>query len=119
MVNPGVRLDPEGGDPEVGEPEGGDPERRDLERLAIGELRLEDLEREARARNGNQALPLREWVAVAEAWRIALALREARGNRTAAARALGIGRRTLYSKLEKLGLTPVWVIPGNGRSNAA
>jgi len=48
---------------------------------------------------------LRDWVECAEAWRIAKALREARGNRSAAARALGIGRRTLYSKLQRLGMT--------------
>ncbi len=80
----------------------------------IAELQLDELEREARAANGGRPLPLREWVALAEAWRIAQALRDARGNRTAAARALGIGRRTLYSKMEKLGLTPVWLVPGNG-----
>jgi DNA-binding NtrC family response regulator len=51
------------------------------------------------------ALPsLREFVDLAEAWRIHRALRECRGNRSAAARTLGIGRRTLYSKLEKLGI---------------
>lgn len=75
---------------------------------------LADLEQQARARNGGRPLPLRDWVALAEAWRIAHALREASGNRTAAARALGIGRRTLYSKLEKLGLAPVWLLSGNG-----
>ena len=80
---------------------------------------LRDLERQAHAHNGGRPLPLRDWVALAEAWRIAEALREARGNRTAAARALGIGRRTLYSKMEKLGLTPVWMVPDDGRSNAA
>lgn len=80
---------------------------------------LRDLEGEARARNGGRPLPLRDWVAMAEAWRIAEALREARGNRTAAARALGIGRRTLYSKMEKLGLAPVWMVRGDGRSDAA
>ncbi len=74
---------------------------------AIAELRLEDLERSGRHANGG-ALPLRDWVAMAEAWRIAQALRENRGNRSAAARALGIGRRTLYSKIERLGLSPVW-----------
>ena len=51
---------------------------------------------------------LRDWVELAEAWRIAHALRESRGNRSAAARALGIGRRTLYSKMEKLGIAPSW-----------
>jgi len=79
------------------------------------ELRLDDVglgELERRARNdvGQDALPLRDWVALAEAWRITQALREARGNRSAAARALGIGRRTLYSKMEKLGLEPTWSI---------
>jgi DNA-binding NtrC family response regulator len=80
----------------------------------LGDLSLQDLEREARARSGGKPLGLREWVGLAEAWRIAHALREARGNRTAAARALGIGRRTLYSKMEKLGLTPVWLVTENG-----
>jgi len=74
---------------------------------ASSELRLEDLERWARNDNGS-TLPLREWVALAEAWRIAKALREHRGNRSATARALGIGRRTLYTKMEKLGLEPAW-----------
>ena len=76
---------------------------------ALGELRLDDLERLARMANGS-SLNLRDWVALAEAWRIAQALRESRGNRSAAARALGIGRRTLYSKMEKLGLAPSWVL---------
>jgi DNA-binding NtrC family response regulator len=82
----------------------------------LGDLSLQDLEREARLRHGGRPLRLREWVGLAEAWRIAHALREARGNRTAAARALGIGRRTLYSKMEKLGLTPVWMVGENGRA---
>jgi hypothetical protein len=64
-------------------------------------------------------MPLRDWVALAEAWRIAEALREARGNRAAAARSLGIGRRTLYTKMERLGLTPVWMVRDDGRSRAA
>jgi DNA-binding NtrC family response regulator len=51
---------------------------------------------------------LREWLDRAEAWRITRALRDAGGNRSAAARALGIGRRTLYAKMEKLGIRPVW-----------
>ena len=71
------------------------------------ELALEDLERSARTENGS-TLPLRDWVALAEGWRIAQALREHRGNRSATARALGIGRRTLYTKMEKLGLEPRW-----------
>ena len=76
------------------------------ERAALADLRLEDLELRARSANGGRPLPLREWLALAEAWRIARALRETGGNRSAAARALGIGRRTLYSKLDKLGITP-------------
>jgi DNA-binding NtrC family response regulator len=72
------------------------------------ELRLEEIERRARGGNGGTALPLRDWLALAEAWRIALALRDARGNRSAAARSLGIGRRTLYTKIDKLGLVPAW-----------
>ena len=71
------------------------------------ELELADLERFARSNHGS-TLPLRDWVALAEAWRIARALREHRGNRSATARALGIGRRTLYTKMEKLGLEPSW-----------
>jgi DNA-binding NtrC family response regulator len=71
------------------------------------ELRLSELEAWARRRHGC-ALSLRDWVALAEAWRIAQALREHRGNRSATARALGIGRRTLYTKMEKLGLVPTW-----------
>jgi DNA-binding NtrC family response regulator len=85
---------------------------------AIAELRLEDLEARARQANGGNALPLRDWVALAEAWRIAQALRETRGNRSAAARALGIGRRTLYSKMEKLGLEPVWMVGPSGANGS-
>ena len=71
---------------------------------------LDELERRARSGNGCNPLPLRDWIALAEAWRITQALRETRGNRSAAARTLGIGRRTLYSKMEKLGLEPRWDI---------
>jgi DNA-binding NtrC family response regulator len=59
-------------------------------------------------------LALRDFLALAEAWRIARALRDHRGNRSAAARALGIGRRTLYTKMEKLGLVPTWTLNGLG-----
>ena len=51
---------------------------------------------------------LRDWVDIAEAWYITRALQLCRGNRSAAARALGIGRRTLYAKMEKLGIQPTW-----------
>jgi len=74
------------------------------------DLQLRDLERQARERNGGRPILLRDWVELAEAWRIAQALRETRGNRSAAARRLGIGRRTLYTKMERLGFTPVWLV---------
>jgi DNA-binding NtrC family response regulator len=56
---------------------------------------------------------LRAWLDLAEAWKIARALRDCRGNRSAAARSLGIGRRTLYAKMEKLDIAPTWVILGD------
>lgn len=62
------------------------------------------------ARNGGSAPALREWVDLAEAWRIVHALRRARGNRSEAARQLGIGRRTLYTKMEKLGIEPSFTL---------
>ena len=77
-------------------------ETEGLEALFDGLLR-----RSARERGGKKP-GLRDWVDLAEAWRIAHALREYRGNRSAAARALGIGRRTLYSKMEKLDIAPSW-----------
>jgi DNA-binding NtrC family response regulator len=61
---------------------------------------------DAAAEKRGGAPTLTEWVDLAEGWRIVRALREARGNRAAAARALGIGRRTLYTKMEKLGIAP-------------
>jgi len=61
---------------------------------------------EVAAERRGAAPSLTEWVDLAEGWRIVRALREARGNRAAAARALGIGRRTLYTKMGKLGITP-------------
>ncbi len=48
-------------------------------------------------------LSLRAWRDLAEAYWIRRALQQSRGNRSAAARALRIGRRTLYSKMERLG----------------
>jgi DNA-binding NtrC family response regulator len=86
--------------------------------LAVGELRLAELEARARYANGGEPLALKDWVALAEAWHIAGALRACHGNRSAAARTLGIGRRTLYAKMEKLSLAPVWAVPArsNGRA---
>jgi DNA-binding NtrC family response regulator len=67
---------------------------------------------EASGREGATDLPpLREWVDLAEAWRIVQALERCRGNRSAAARALGIGRRTLSTKMEKLGISEAWYSP--------
>jgi DNA-binding NtrC family response regulator len=88
------------------EPEDATMSERENERPV--DALLEGLYRNAVEREGARGLRLREWVERAEAWRIAQVLRECRGNRTAAARALGIGRRTLYSKLERLGLEPRW-----------
>jgi len=59
-------------------------------------------------RDGEGPATLRAWLDLAEAWRITQALRSCKGNRSAAARMLGIGRRTLYSKMEKLGIVPTW-----------
>ena len=49
-------------------------------------------------------ISLKDWRDLAEAWLIAWTLTSCHGNRSAAARKLGIGRRTLYAKMEKLGL---------------
>jgi DNA-binding NtrC family response regulator len=70
----------------------------------VAEIGLDEIARSA------EGLPLRDFLAIAEAWRIARALRDNRGNRSAAARSLGIGRRTLYTKMEKLGLVPTWTL---------
>ena len=56
----------------------------------------------------NVPVSLKDWRDIAEAWRISQALRSCAGNRSAAARELGIGRRTLYAKMEKLGIEPRW-----------
>jgi DNA-binding NtrC family response regulator len=72
---------------------------------------------ERAAQRGGETPSLRDWVDLAEAWRITHALRACRGNRSAAARALGIGRRTLYSKMEKLRIAPTFsVFGGDGPS---
>ncbi len=55
-----------------------------------------------------QSKSLRAWVDLAETYRIIQALRECGGNRSAAARILGIGRRTLYAKMDKLGISASW-----------
>lgn len=60
--------------------------------------------------SGDQPQTLRAWTDLAEAYRITQALRECSGNRSAAARLLGIGRRTLYAKMDKLGIMATWRI---------
>ena len=70
--------------------------------------RLARLFEEIAARGAAGGASLRDWLDAAEAWRIREALAAARGNRSAAARALGIGRRTLYAKIEKHGIRPFW-----------
>jgi DNA-binding NtrC family response regulator len=60
----------------------------------------------------DEPLDLRLWLEQAEAWYIARTLRALKGNRSAAARALGIGRRTLYAKMQKLGIEASWSPPG-------
>lgn len=65
---------------------------------------------EGLATEGRNPESLRAWLDLAEAWRITQALRECKGNRSAAARLLGIGRRTLYAKMDKLGITPSWQV---------
>jgi len=57
---------------------------------------------------GERPLKLQTWLEIAETWCITHALQECRGNRSAAARALGIGRRTLYAKMARLGIRPSW-----------
>jgi DNA-binding NtrC family response regulator len=57
---------------------------------------------------GDRAPTLKAWLDLAEAYRITEALRECNGNRSAAARLLGIGRRTLYAKMDKLNITATW-----------
>jgi DNA-binding NtrC family response regulator len=78
------------------------------------------VELERRLGSGSRRLTLRRWMDCAESWRILEALRECRGNRSAAARALGIGRRTLYTKMDKLGIQPTWgAAPAAPRRNGA
>jgi DNA-binding NtrC family response regulator len=76
---------------------------------AIGS-EFEQFVRQLCGRQSYEPSSLRAWLDLAEAWKITRTLRECRGNRSAAARALGIGRRTLYAKMEKLEITPSWKV---------
>ncbi|MBW2240987.1 MAG: hypothetical protein JRH01_03295 [Deltaproteobacteria bacterium] len=77
---------------------------------------LPDLERlfqnffEQTSEHGGAPPALRQWTDLAEAWRILHALRQTKGNRSEAARQLGIGRRTLYTKMDKLGIEPTFSV---------
>ena len=82
------------------------PEVREAEARAALERFFEEFLRLGALEQGGNEPGLRDWVERAEAWRIRLALERCRGNRSAAARTLGIGRRTLYAKMEKLGIEP-------------
>jgi DNA-binding NtrC family response regulator len=84
----------------------------DFEQFLVERLgqTLDDADREPRAGTGTEPASLRAWLDQAEAWKITKTLRECRGNRSAAARKLGIGRRTLYAKMEKLQIAPTWAI---------
>jgi DNA-binding NtrC family response regulator len=64
------------------------------------------------ALEGRPSLGLSEWVRLAEAWRIRLALRTCGGDKSAAARRLGIPRRSLYHRMHLLGLLTSAQEPG-------
>jgi transcriptional regulator of acetoin/glycerol metabolism len=86
-----------------------DLQRRPIETgTTASDSRLARLFEELAASGPPAGPTLRLWLDAAEAWRIREALAAARGNRSAAARCLGIGRRTLYAKMEKHGIRPIW-----------
>src|SRR5262249_47740203 len=66
---------------------------------------LRDTQPRAARPDDDEAIPLREAVAALEKRLIMRALERANGNRSEAARQLGIGRPQLYAKLEEYGLT--------------
>ena len=80
------------------------------------EREFEEFFQQAVKGQSDEPLSLRAWLDLAEAWKITRTLRACGGNRSAAARALGIGRRTLYAKMDKLQITPTWAL---GRSQAS
>jgi DNA-binding NtrC family response regulator len=85
-----------------------DVSRRPIPEATGPDARLARIFQEIAANADPRGPTLRRWLDAAEAWRIREALAAARGNRSAAARALGIGRRTLYAKMEKHGIRPIW-----------
>lgn len=74
-----------------------------LERDRLEQL-FEVLYERAVALEGRPSLSLDDWVRHAERWRIRLALDYCGGDRTAAARRLGIPRRSLYYRMQQIGL---------------
>jgi DNA-binding NtrC family response regulator len=80
-------------------------ERGALSRERLEPL-LEALYESAVAVEGRPSLGLTEWLRHAEAWRIRLALRACGGDKSAAARRLGLPRRSLYHRMSLLGLHP-------------
>jgi DNA-binding NtrC family response regulator len=74
-----------------------------LEKERLEQL-LEALYESAVALEGRPSLSLDEWLRHAESWRIRLALRLCDGDRSAAARRLGIPRRSLYHRMQLLGV---------------
>ncbi|MEN8162374.1 MAG: helix-turn-helix domain-containing protein [Myxococcota bacterium] len=78
-------------------------ERGALSREQLEPL-LESIYESAVALEGRPSLGLAEWLRHAEAWRIRLALHACGGDKSAAARRLGVPRRTLYHRMHLLGL---------------
>ncbi len=74
-----------------------------LERDRLEQL-FEALYEQAVALEGHAALSLEDWLRYAEGWRIRLALEHCAGDRTAAARRLGVPRRSLYFRMHQVGM---------------
>jgi DNA-binding NtrC family response regulator len=77
-------------------------------RRSVDPVEFERFLEHAAGLDAGQSQSLRSWLELAEAWQITKVLRSCRGNRSATARELGIGRRTLYAKMDKLGITASW-----------
>ena len=75
-----------------------------LERDRLEQL-FEALYEKAVAAEGRPSLTLAEWLRHAERWRIRLALDHCGGDRTAASRRLGVPRRSLYYRMQQVGVS--------------
>jgi DNA-binding NtrC family response regulator len=97
--------------------ESGEPERLLQRRSGVGkreamgplerdrlEQLFEALYERAVALEGRPSLSLADWLRHAERWRIRLALEHCGGDRTAAARRLGVPRRSLYYRMQQVGI---------------